>query len=165
MLILRQQNAEVKPRAPVEEPGLKDVHVEPAHNRARRHPRPDAMLHPAPPLNGSFPESKLDGALIETLLNPINLLRLQGAVLIVLGDEVLQPAPIVMFHLPPLQIPRAAVDDHVLVNLPLLIPRLAMPKKTHVPAWVIAAVFDLLSQENQITIDVKTILRAIVRRG
>src|SRR5687768_14740085 len=161
MLVLRQQDAQVKTGPPVEEAQLQNVHVEPAQKRPRGHARPDAMLDPAATLDRAIPDAKLDHPLGDTLLDAENFLGFQRAVLVVLGDEMLEAAAVVMLHLA-LEIANVAADDHVLVHLPFFIAGLAVAEKAHVPAWVIAAVVDALAEENQVAVDVKAVFLAVV---
>src|SRR5207249_1937050 len=120
---------------------------------------------PAPPLHRPAPESKRNRPRRQILLNPENLLRLQRAVLVVLVDEMIQPAAVVMLHLAAPNISRPPVHDHVLMNPPLFVARLAMPEEADVPRWVIARMSEPLIQKNQISVDVKPILGNRIRRG
>src|SRR5438132_8447188 len=98
MLINRQQKCQMKSGSSIEKPKLEHIHRKKTHEPARRNPVPQFMLDPAPPLHRPAPESKRNRPRRQILLNPENLLRLQRAVFIVLGDEMVQPAAVVMLH-------------------------------------------------------------------
>src|SRR2546430_774291 len=99
---------------------------------------PDFVLDPAPPLHRPAPEAKGDGSGGQVLLDAEDFFGLQSAVVIVFGNEMIEPAAVVMLHLALVDVAHAAADDHVLVDFALFIARLAAAEKADVPGGVIA---------------------------
>ena len=91
-------------------------------------------------------------------------LRLERRVVVVLGDVMLEPAAVVVLHVVAqvADLALAAVDDHVLVDVALLVPRLAAAEEAQVPARVVAAMTDALAEEDEVAVDVKPVLRRLV---
>src|SRR5258705_3793390 len=126
---------------------------------------PDFVLDPATPLDRAAPEAEGDRARGQVALNAENFLGLQRAVVIVLGDKMLEAAAVVVLHLAGVDVADAALDDHVLVNLALFISSLAAAEKADVPGGGITGVAQALIKENQVAVDVKTIFRRGVGGG
>src|SRR5687768_9523980 len=113
----------------VEEAELENVHRQKANQPAGGQAMPDFVLDPATPLHRPAPEAKRDGAGGQVLLDAEDFLGLQGAVVIVLGDEMLEAAMVVVLHLALVDIAHAAADNHVLVDLALLVAGFAVAEK------------------------------------
>ena len=159
-LVLADETTQPPTGRAVEEPAAAHVHVketpQPRHGQLGHHP---AFGEPAPARRVTQQRAPAGPG-----VGPqVDLLGLERAVAVVLGEEVLEPAAVLVDQ-QVLEPPHRPVAQHVLVHQAVLVPRLPPLEEPQVPTWKVPAVANATPQEDEHPVDVEAALFHLVWR-